>query len=91
VFDEVLYTLEIRTGDREKSLAAVRKMSILPNLKICEVSPRQLSNSFEIYSKHGLKPRDALHIATMLENGVSTMLSFDKDFDGVKGIERIEP
>lgn len=38
------------------------------------------------------KPRDyedRIHLATMLENGISTILSNDGDFDGIPGITRV--
>jgi predicted nucleic acid-binding protein len=38
------------------------------------------------------KPRDfedRIHVATMLELGIDTIVSNDRDFDGVVGIKRI--
>lgn len=38
------------------------------------------------------KPRDfedRIHVATMLELGISTIISNDSDFDGVVGIKRV--
>jgi len=38
------------------------------------------------------RPRDyedRIHLATMLENGISTILSNDRDFDGIPGVTRI--
>lgn len=39
----------------------------------------------------GLSPRDALHVATMQEMNLPTIVSYDHDFDLVKEIKRIEP
>jgi hypothetical protein len=36
-----------------------------------------------------LSARDALHLAIMQEQGITKILSFDKGFDGLPGIERI--
>jgi predicted nucleic acid-binding protein len=36
-----------------------------------------------------LSARDALHLAVMRREGVERILSFDRGFDGVPGIERI--
>ncbi len=38
-----------------------------------------------------LSPRDALHAATALNAGISTMVSTDSDFDFVDGITRVAP
>ncbi len=91
VFDEVLHSLETNTGDREKSLAIVKRLAAIQYLKIYEVTPKQLAASFRVFSSYGLRPRDSLHVATMLENGVEKILSYDRDFDTVKEIKRVEP
>ncbi len=36
-----------------------------------------------------LKPRDALHAATMRAHGIETIVSEDKDFDKLPGVKRI--
>lgn len=38
----------------------------------------------------GISARDALHVAIMRRNGVHRILSFDRGFDVVPGIERIQ-
>jgi predicted nucleic acid-binding protein len=38
-----------------------------------------------------INSRDAIHAATMLNNGIEKILSTDPHFDLIKGIERIEP
>jgi len=37
----------------------------------------------------GLSARDAIHVAVMLRHDVSRVLSFDRAFDAVPGLERI--
>jgi predicted nucleic acid-binding protein len=34
--------------------------------------------------------RDAIHAAVMINNGIEQIASFDKGFDGIEGVERIE-
>ena len=36
-----------------------------------------------------LGARDALHLAVMAHHGIARVFSFDRDFDGRTGIERI--
>jgi len=38
-----------------------------------------------------IKPRDAIHAATALENKITNIVSYDKDFDELKEIKRTEP
>jgi predicted nucleic acid-binding protein len=39
--------------------------------------------------KRRLSPRDAFHFAIMEREGVHRIMSFDRGFDGVRGIERL--
>jgi len=38
-----------------------------------------------------LSTRDAVHVGVMLEHGISQVLTYDRGFDGIRGIERVEP
>jgi predicted nucleic acid-binding protein len=42
-----------------------------------------------VCGKAGASPRDALHAAVMLNNGVDAVATFDEDFDRIPGIRRI--
>jgi predicted nucleic acid-binding protein len=39
----------------------------------------------------GLAARDAVHAAVVLAHGLDSICSFDRDFDAVRGLRRIEP
>jgi predicted nucleic acid-binding protein len=41
--------------------------------------------------RYGLRPRDAIHAATAIENKITTIVSYDRGFDSVGGLKRIEP
>lgn len=38
-----------------------------------------------------LTARDAIHAAVVLEYGLEAICSYDRDFDGVEGVRRVEP
>lgn len=38
-----------------------------------------------------LRVRDAVHAATALRRGISVIVSPDRDFDGIAGLERLDP
>ncbi len=42
-----------------------------------------------LFGRPELSARDAIHLATMEQNGVSRIMSFDAGFDGHPGIERV--
>ena len=62
-----------------------------PALEFIEVHPITSLRASEIMMKHGLKSRDAMHAAVMEEEGIQEILSYDKDFNRIPGIKRIEP
>ena len=41
--------------------------------------------------KYKIKPRDAIHAAIALENGIETIVSYDRDFDKLEEIKRLDP
>jgi predicted nucleic acid-binding protein len=38
-----------------------------------------------------MAPRDWLHLAVMLNNGITEIISVDRHFDDIEGITRIDP
>ena len=48
--------------------------------------------ALELLERHqNIQPRDAIHAAVMLNNGLTRIYSTDVHFDEIKGIERIDP
>jgi hypothetical protein len=43
-----------------------------------------------VLDRRELSARDAIHVAVMERHGVRRILSFDRGFDGLEGIERID-
>ena len=75
----------------EFSAVESKKFLAFPNLKLLGVKKSTVFKAQEIMEKYKMKPRDAIHAATALENRVFDIVSYDKDFDEVEGIKRIEP
>lgn len=38
-----------------------------------------------------INPRDAIHVATLRGYGLETIVSADRDFDGIDDIRRLDP
>ena len=45
----------------------------------------------ERYASRRIPPRDTLHVAVMQNNDLRKILSFDKHFDAIEEVERIDP
>lgn len=89
-WDEVVWAIR-RIFGLEPSLEQGRKLLGFPNLKLLGVRKGVVLRAQEIMEKYSLKPRDALHAATALENRITTIVSYDEDFDKVKEVKRTEP
>jgi len=87
--DEVVWSV-IKDIDRSHGIEVGKKMLELPNLEIFPVTARTVSSALEKMKSYNLKPRDAIHVATMIENNVFSAISEDPDFDKVDEIERID-
>lgn len=89
VLDEVCYAL-VEFKGRGMGIKIWESMEKLPNSKMLRIDEDTAKHVPE-FLRQGLEPRDALHAAVMKQNNVSTICSFDHDFDQVKGIARQEP
>ena len=89
VFDEVIYVILTKFGENIAK-KVWNNMIKIQNLKICVIDEKTMSYVMH-FIEEGLEPRDAFHAATMYLNGITTICSYDKHFDNIKGIKRQEP
>jgi predicted nucleic acid-binding protein len=89
-WDEVAWAVRKVLGV-EASLSQARKLLKFPNLKFLGVRKTTISKAQEIMERYGLKPRDAIHAATAMENRITIIVSYDKDFDRIRELKRVEP
>lgn len=90
VVQEVLYVL-IRHGRRLEGLTLARHLaSLFPDL--LPVTRKDMAEACDLLQHYpGLSVRDAVHAATMLHNGLGTVVSVDRDFDRIPQIRRLAP
>ena len=89
VLDEVVYVLLNAIGEK-LALRAYLEIVALPNLRILQIDADTV-RIVPKYIEKGLMPHDAFHAATMRQNKISTICSYDRDFDIIEGIKRQEP
>jgi len=87
VVDEAMWILKKRVG-RDSSIKITKAMLSMP-IKWVEVDKSVIIKMIDIFEKTTLDPRDAIHIASMKELGLSVIVSEDNDFDKVDGIKRV--
>jgi uncharacterized protein len=88
VLDEVCWVIA-RHADRETAITSWEKLTRIPNIRILAINERVSMWVPGVMRTYGLKPRDAIHVATMRENAIDNILSDDSDFDKVKEITRV--
>jgi predicted nucleic acid-binding protein len=63
-------------------------LTILP---VVENDFRLAIDLFQVHQATGLKPRDAIHAATMQNNGITRLISADADFNRLSSVIRVDP
>ncbi len=87
VIDEVMWILKKKVG-KDDAIKITKAMLSMP-IKWIGLDKSVIIRMVEIYELTQLDPRDAIHFSSMKESGLSAIVSEDKDFDNVEGLERI--
>ena len=89
-WDEVAWIVRKLLGTNISINHGKRFLSF-PHLRLLPIKRTTVLKAQEITERYKLKPRDALHAAATLENRIDTIVSYDRDFDELDEIKRIEP
>lgn len=92
VFQEIMYRYHhINLADKGVDLA----WSMVDiGIDVLPVTKKDIEISLYYYQKYrkwGVSPRDIIHVATMLNNGIEKITSVDKHFDVIEEVNRIDP
>ena len=77
--------------DSTKAWAAIEWIKQINHLTIVGIDESIFELGLRHSKKYGLLSNDALHLATMKQEGVSTLASNDRDFGGVKWLQIWRP
>jgi len=92
IFQELLYRYShIKLAEKGMQLCRDILKYPLTILPVTEADIRLAIDLFDTHRVTGLKPRDAIHAATMKNNGIARLISTDKEFDHVDIVTRIDP
>jgi len=90
VLQEILYYCYVRK-DKIRGFKLIEKIIEIVPL-ILPVNKNDILKAKELLYKYPqLEPQDAVHSATMLNRGIKTICTYDKHYDQIKEIKRIEP
>ncbi len=88
VFDEAIYVSKKKYDvDYSDTIELIDK-AIIPYVNILPLDVDEYVKAKELMKKYKLKPSDALHVATIINNGLQAIATEDQDFDKI-GIKRI--
>jgi predicted nucleic acid-binding protein len=89
--EEVLFILSKLTS-METAIRVARDYLKLQGIKKYEMSRITLEHALEIMEITALKrPKDAINVATMLEQNIGKIISEDEDYDKIDFVERVHP
>ncbi len=89
VVNEFMFVIRGKRG-LEEMKRAQRILASHSRLSVMPIDEKAVAGSIS-YMEEGLQVSDAFHAATMTLAGVGTICSYDRGFDKVKGIKRVEP
>ena len=92
--DFIIYTCLLQIENKIKSAKDMENFVVfVDNLKSLDIMPPRyhtLYNAFDITKKHKLDFDDALIVAMMTSSDIKDLVSFDRHFDRVDEIKRVE-
>jgi len=88
-WDELVWTIRKIQG-KDFAESEGRKFLKFPNLQILDVGKSTIDDSQAIMENCSARPRDSIHAACALENGIKEIISDDSEFDKIKNIKRIK-
>jgi len=87
-FDEVFWIVK-KERNFDIAMESIKAFLEMRNLIFLEVNDTVIWRAYNLMDEYGLDPRDAIHVACALVNGIHTIVSEDDDLDKVKEIKRI--
>ena len=88
VLDEVIYVSKRRYNVGYNDTIEFIDRAIIPYINLVPIGLEEYVKAKDIMRKYKLKPSDAIHVATVINNGLQAIASEDADFDKI-GIKRI--
>ena len=81
-WDEFVWVLR-KEMDEATAKAKGREFLSFPHLHFVDITASLISKAQDILEQHGVKPRDAIHLATAVASGAGTFATFDSRLSGL--------
>jgi len=91
VVSDVVFVLSYMKVPKPEITEAVRGWVNLPGVQLLGIAPLIVETALDLFAEKNIKWSDALISAKMLTWGFSKICTFDKHFNRVHGLTRIDP
>ena len=89
VLDELIYISKKKYGIPYNITIEFIESNVLPYVYITSLGEEEYKQAIKFLSDYNLKPSDALHLGAMVNNGINTIVSEDREFDKVPIVKRV--
>jgi len=93
--DFIVFSILLQIQDKAKSTDLMKDfitaLGNIEGLKVAHFTYGILLKAMVLMEKYGLDFDDSLQVGFMESMGIKEIISFDKDFDRIPGIKRVEP
>lgn len=79
----------LRRVDRDQAVADARLVA--DSCRLHDFDANVLRRALSLIAEGRVGGRDAVHAATALEAGIGVIVSSDPDFEGIPGLDRVDP
>ena len=87
-WDELVWALK-KSYNYQLGIDSGRMFLNIPKLIHLNLNKEIINNAQNFIEFYKIRPKDAIHVATALANGITEIISDDSDFDKVKEIKRV--
>ncbi len=87
-WDEIVHIVKKISGSDAAEIAGQHFLDF-PHLKILDVDRNTIEEAQYFMKQYNLQPRDSIHAATAVCNGIRDFLTDDSHFDRVRELDRI--
>ncbi len=79
-----------RNIDKDTGIKFANKLFKFPNLRFVSLNDEIIRKMFFNLESYDIQPRDAIHLASMQNKNIKTIITDDNDFNQIDDIERLD-
>ena len=89
VLDELIYVSKRKYNVPYAVTIEFVESVVLPYVTVLELGEEEYREAAELITRYNLKPSDALHLAAAKLNGISIVISEDRELERIPDIKRV--